>query len=327
MYNKNSIFMKRLFFYTLILFSFFLLPSCSDDKKDNPTPDETTFKNNDLALTVSNFSLTGREATLKDNVLTFTEAMPGETQTIFNITKNGNTITGENANSNRTLTLTGTIEGSKLTANIAVEMKTSLAGKWKFVNNGTTYPVSTTLVTPKDKIIFGDGEITPAEFEAFMDQTLGATILPQYLDGLTFETNGNLIASYTATPGSDFTDSPTGSVLYNVVNNQVFLAANIAAMLPKSGSKADNSGGGLLDILQMVEKGLPLYLKSNTDGTVQIYVDRTMMLPFASLLTDLAPMIPDDGIGAMVKPLLPQISTIIEESTEFTLGFNLQPAE
>ena len=67
-----------------------------------------------MTLSVSGIDLSGREAVLDGSLLTLKQALPGEGETAFTITREGSKITGVNSNANREVTLNGTMDGDKL---------------------------------------------------------------------------------------------------------------------------------------------------------------------------------------------------------------------
>ena len=121
---SNLDMMKNNFLFLLLLGLVFFV-SCDDDDKSQ------TYKGDNLTLSVSGINFPGREAILEGAVLTVKQALPGETETLFTVTREGAKIAGENSNTNRVVALDGVINGDKLDLELAVKAKSSMVAKWK----------------------------------------------------------------------------------------------------------------------------------------------------------------------------------------------------
>ena len=101
--------------------------ACADDDDNG---NGATYSGDNLSLTVAGMQLDGREATLDGSTLTVKQAMPGESETAFQVENSGSQLSGTNSNENRDVNLTGTIDGSKLNLTLTMDVKHKLAAQW-----------------------------------------------------------------------------------------------------------------------------------------------------------------------------------------------------
>lgn len=323
--------MKNKFLLLLILGVTFFA-SCSDDDDDKVR----TYNGDKLTLSVSGIDLSGREAVLDGSILTLKQALPGEGETAFTITREGNKMTGVNSNANREVTLNGTIDGDKLGLDLTLKAKSSMTAKWSvktlFLN----------VETSQEEIEL-DGQKVPVEEILETINGLGG-IIPLLLPALSFEEDGNILATYNgkiegisdifSPKPENYVVSPKGMALYNVVDNKIYVVLNLNKIIEDATtSKAEVSNEGRSDynplesLMAMVETGLPLYLRDGEEGIKEVYVDRDMMLPVVKMLPALLQAY-GSQLGDMketVEMLVQMISTLIEGSTKTELGLQLAP--
>ena len=308
--------MKNKFLLLLILGVTFFA-SCNDDDDDKTR----TYNGDKLTLSVSGIDLSGREAVLDGSLLTLKQALPGEGETAFTITREGSKITGVNSNANREVTLNGTMDGDKLGLNLTLKVKSSMKAKWSV--KGFFFNVEPQLEEGDEKDVVD-----------FVAQMAGY-LVP--MPSISFEEDGNIIATYikdmsASTP--EYINSPKGMALYNVVDNKIYIALNIGGIVEDASTpKATTSSIGRSDynplqsLISMAETGIPLYLRDGEMGVKEVYLDRETLLPVVKMLPTLLATF-GDQLGELkeyVTGLVQTLATVIENSTKTELGLQLAP--
>ena len=309
--------MKNRFLWLLVLGLVFFA-GCSDDDDDKAV----TYNGENLSLSVGDFNFSNREAVLDGSVLTVKKALPGEAETAFTVTRAGNKITGNNANTNRELALEGTVNGDKLSLNLTAKMKSSMTAKWSVTS------LVFKLDTDQESVDFMGNPVSVEEFKELVN-SLGQ-IVAMMLPELTLKEDGNVIARYLTnilevlqSMSPVYADSPAKMALYNVVDNKLYVALNISGIVADATSpKQANIGRSdaanpLLQLVAAADEGLPLLMRKTDDG-VDVYVNKEMMLPvvFGDQLGDMKELV--SGLVGMIVPL-------IENSKETEIGLHLVP--
>ena len=303
---SNLDMMKNNFLFLLLLGLVFFV-SCDDDDKSQ------TYKGDNLTLSVSGINFPGREAILEGAVLTVKQALPGETETLFTVTREGAKIAGENSNTNRVVALDGVINGDKLDLELAVKAKSSMVAKWKvdalFLN------VKTDLEN-----IEVNGESVAV------------------MRSVTFEEDANIVASYNTNIKQlllpKFVDSPKGMALYNVIGDQIYVAMDLDKIIadattpePEAVKLGRSDYNPLAGLMSKIRTGLPLNLRQ-VEGGVEVYVEKEMLQPVMSILPQLLPLLDGQLSSLMekqIKELVPMMVALVEASTETELGLSLLP--
>lgn len=317
--------MKSRFLFLVMFLGVALFSSCSDDDDEKAV----TYKGENLSLLVGDFNFTGREAVLDGSSLTVKKALPGEAETVFAVTRTGSKIVGNNSNASRDVALEGGVDGDKLSLNLTVKMKSSMTAKWgvkSFIFN---------VETDQKEIVSGE-EV--GSVDEFVEQMGGLVnwILPNLLQSISLEEDGNVIASYIQDMDELFSDpkfgdSPKGMALYNVVDSKLYVALNINGIIadatsPKQANIGRSEVNPLMQLMVMAEEGLPLLMRKTDDG-VDVYVNKEMMLPIVKMLPTLLETFGEqlgdfkETISTLVGILVP----IIENSNETEIGLHLIP--
>ena len=318
--------MKNRFLWLLVLGLVFFA-GCSDDDDDKAV----TYNGENLSLSVGDFNFSNREAVLDGSVLTVKKALPGESETAFTVTRAGNKITGNNANTNRELALEGTVNGDKLSLNLTAKMKSSMTAKWSVTS------LVFKLDTDQESVDFMGSPVSVEEFKELVN-SLGQ-IVAMMLPELTLKEDGNVIARYLTnilevlqSMSPVYADSPTKMALYNVVDNKLYIALNLNGIITDATSpKEANLGRSdavnpLVQLMAAANEGLPLLMRKTDDG-VDVYVNKEMMLPVVKMLPTLLESF-GDQLGDMkefVSGLVGMIVPLIENSKETEIGLHLVP--
>ncbi|WP_099293774.1 DUF4925 domain-containing protein [Butyricimonas sp. Marseille-P3923] len=319
--------MKNRFLWLLIL-GMALFTACSDDDDDKKA---VTYNGENLSLSLGDFVLSGKEAVLDGAVLTVKKALPGEAETVFAVTRAGDKIMGNNTNTNREVTLDGTISGDKLSLNLIAKMKSSMTAKWSVTS------LVFNLDTDQESVDFLGSPMPIDDFKEFIGNI--GQLLPVMLPQLTLKDDGNIIARYVTnidellTSGTPiYGDSPEGMALYNVVDNKLYIALNINGIIADATSpKQSNVGRAesvnpLLQLAAAANEGLPLLMRKTDDG-VDIYVNKEMMLPVVKMLPSLLESF-GEQLGEykeLATSMVTMIVDLIENSNETEIGLHLVP--
>ncbi len=320
---SNLDMMKNNFLFLLLLGLVFFV-SCDDDDKSQ------TYKGDNLTLSVSGINFPGREAILEGAVLTVKQALPGETETLFTVTREGAKIAGENSNTNRVVALDGVINGDKLDLELAVKAKSSMVAKWKvdalFLN------VKTDLENIE---VNGESVAVADALKKFKTFGIGIKML---MRSVTFEEDANIVASYNTNIKQlllpKFVDSPKGMALYNVIGDQIYVAMDLDKIIadattpePEAVKLGRSDYNPLAGLMSKIRTGLPLNLRQ-VEGGVEVYVEKEMLQPVMSILPQLLPLLDGQLSSLMekqIKELVPMMVALVEASTETELGLSLLP--
>lgn len=312
--------MKHNFLGVLILGTLFF-GACNDDDNDSKT---MTFNGENLTVSVSGMSRSGKEATLEGTTLTVKNAIPGESETSFTVENTGDKIVGTNSNTNRDVTLDGTLANGKLDLALTMDVKHKMANKWGVDSIYFTITMSDTASQMN--------QMTAAMIQAIIPQLNKAGLIKRFVTYLDLGKDGQIIANYPQEGVS--TSSPRNMALYNVINEQVVVTLDLAAILADAGigsstetftptTHSRESYNPLLGIMSAVDNGLPLLMKDHNSEGVLVYVNKEMMEPFLSVLLPLISEMEGDLGG--FKDTIIGVANLIQWSKECELGIYLGP--
>lgn len=322
--------MKKSIFYLMgLLCSLSTLVSCSSDNDDNgDTKDLSvyagTYSGENLDLSISDAGVSDKEVTIdKAGVMTLKYVVPGEGDLQIPLQEVNGNLEGTATFTGGTVSVKGLVAKSKLDVNVSIEMKNNLVGTWTvkpYISDDfgdvTSNPIFVN-ATPDDMdVTFMGQPLKLSNVSTFMSGILGA--YAQELKSLEFRADGFIVCKFTkeTTP-----DSPLGIVQYYVKDNMVYIVANISAMMGGTTTR------GLDDLLALMTQvstvGIPM-IYSVENNTLKAYVNKEMMAPYMQLINDdILPMLPDDGIMAMAKTMIPELIVILKDCTTFNLGMEL----
>ena len=313
-----------------------------DDDDDNGNG--ATYSGDNLSLTVAGMQLDGREATLDGSTLTVKQAMPGESETAFQVENSGSQLSGTNSNENRDVNLTGTIDGSKLNLTLTMDVKHKLAAQWDV--EGLIFDIETS----QETVQIGESEIPVEEFITKV-QSIGIA-LPLIMPYLNLQQNGNVTAYYAANlldiiQNVDFSDlsgilgilgqlsyatSPEGMAIYNVIGQEIYVTLDLAgivndAMASTPSTQAMQYSRAESNILDSFSNGIPLLWRDNsTTSGVDVYVTREMMLPVVQALPGLFAILANQNENLnSLTPIVTAVCQLIENSDSCELGLQLVP--
>lgn len=309
----------------LVVLCMAVLSACDDDESG------IGYSGDNLSLTVAGMQLNGREATLDGSTLTVKQAIPGETETVFQVENDGSRLSGTNSNENRDVTLDGTINGNGLDLTLTMDVKHRLAAQWDVA--GLIFDIETS----QDSVDFNGTKITVEEFVSLM-QFAGA-MLPAIVPNITLQQNGNVTAYYAtnlqeAMGGETpvYATSPEGMAIYNVIGQEIYVTLDLAgivndAMAFTPSTQAMQYSRAESNILDSFSNGIPLLWRDNsTTGGVDVYVTREMMLPVVQALPGLFAILANQNENLnSLTPIVTAVCQLIENSDSCELGLRLVP--
>lgn len=285
--------------------------------------------------------------------------VPGEVTTMFNVnlTQEGNkyTFEGTDSNNGREMKYAGTVDSTSMTLAVNVTMpKNDLLGTWNLApiipgesaaeaNKSQPLTMSWVSSTP---IKIDWNWISPEMPEGTMmempvdnvvkllSSLYASPALAGALESITFQTDGNIVASYKSKGQADWQTSPINLAQYYIKDNKMFVQLNIdniiATAMTNKGTKASTKAS-FVDIMNafasLLSKGVPMNYAIKSDAAT-ISVDQTLLLPLLSLLADetivtlLLPNIPENYQTA-ASEVLKQLPEIIKNTTEMNVSLHL----
>ena len=150
-------------------------------------------------------------------------------------------------------------------------------------------------------------------------------MLTKYLHTVTFQEDGNIVASYSAAGKEDENSvSPVNLAQYYIKDGKLYLQLNIDMILATIAAIKTK----ILQFASLLSEGIPLNCEIK-DGTAAIYADKDLILPLLSLLSSeeivelIIAQVPA-GQQEMVKAIFDQLPELIKTTTEFNAGLNLE---
>lgn len=280
--------------------------------------------------------------------------IPGETTTIISnieLKQSGNkyTFAGKEEKENRSVEFTGEVDSTKLTLSVNVKMTIpqDLIGSWnlKIYDGQQSFPIYAAWTSGKN---FNVGrEITPQELVStilnipVVGEKNPYQLLNAVLEKVTFQTDGNIIASYSKGENINnpqWVDSPVNMAQYYVKDNTIYLLLNPTMILSAFGTKAETATpmdkviANLIEIaLPMLGTGFPLTYKMDGQN-LTVYADTKLVM---SLLNAVSPLLEDQefiqGIIAkmpsnlqqMMQAVFAQLPEVLALTQQFEVGINL----
>ncbi len=356
--------MKNKFLFLLILgLAFFA--SCSDDDNDGPkdfngvystgsTDFELDLKYSDAVFTgksVEFNSTDGQKATLK-----LQGVIPGEKETVISdielIPSNSvYTFTAENKNDSRTVNLNGSIEKGKLTLGVNV----------KFVNHELmkTWELATKPVLvvwePKELPLgnfisnFGETPFTVGFLSTVIAPSVGG-MLHDYLKDVTFEEDGNIIATYNSAVATDENPDPevvwASSALnlahYCMKDGVCYVYPNVEMIMRQveidQAGRSEASDPMTQLLTQLLNDGIPVHF--DKEG-LSVYLDQDFLKQLTPLIPLVGALVDENtkievkdfpiGIGSItvdvtipIKPIIDNLPNALTEAIKIKIGLNLK---
>lgn len=308
--------------------------SVSFSTTDGKTATLTMEGNFDITSLLSGM-LTASNSTKADLLPSMSPGVfPGELETTISnitLTKDGEkyTFEGSDSQNGRTAEYSGEVQNGKLTLNIdnVVMPEDEMQGTW---NLNTTQVLSMTWEATSGITIpgMGTGEL-PTSTLAALVPTLVNSMITEALQSISFENDGNIVANYLK--DGAWVDSPLNIAHYYMKDGQMYVQLNVAMLMNVIQTKAD-AASTLTDIAQFLpylSEGVPV--KYNVEGNnAQVYVDKDLLLPILSFVANnetitnaILSAVPAES-QELAQALLPQIVEVINNTSEISVGLNLQ---
>lgn len=206
-----------------------------------------------------------------------------------------------------------------------------------------------------DEFPFGNGtwDINSAITMIFSKAQIEGKHIPELLSGVlnkvTFLPDGNIQAEYKdALTDTEWKTSGLNIAMYTVKDGQVFLFLNFAQILATVNERANDSMNDIVasllpQLLQMVNRGIPLSYIVGEDGKMTVYLGTEVLLP---ILKTVAPLFENEEfvarlldilkeqaggmavlIESFLKPILVAMPQIVSTTKDIQIGLKLVQAE
>ena len=206
-----------------------------------------------------------------------------------------------------------------------------------------------------DEFPFGNGtwDINSAITMIFSMAHIEGKHIPELLSGVlnkvTFLPDGNIQAEYKdALTDTEWKTSGLNIAMYTVKDGQVFLFLNFAQILATVNERANDSMNDIVasllpQLLQMVNRGIPLSYIVGEDGKMTVYLGTEVLLP---ILKTVAPLFENEEfvarlldilkeqaggmavlIESFLKPILVAMPQIVSTTKDIQIGLKLVQAE
>lgn len=232
---------KLRYLFTLIC-SICLFTACGDDddKGEGGGGDTTweqvagSYEGDKLAFSYGETTLTGKKATFTatnstNGSLALTNVIPGEeTTTISDIKVENSAFSGTAATTNANVEYTGSVKDDVMTLKLNVVMKDP--NGWAKTYNLADYSAADGAVQTGAMYVNWQAEGTNADAVGDMVRAVGGILLPQVLQSVTLEADGNITASYHKGP---ITFDP--ALIPGLLGGVVPTSEEVKALIPTSG--------------------------------------------------------------------------------------------
>lgn len=170
----------------------------------------------------------------------------------------------------------------------------------------------------------------PTKDASMMISMIISPMLEKVLQSVTFQADGNIVASYSKDDASSWQTSPINLAQYYFKDNKMYVQLNvdmIMATVQSNKSKADAQIPGLSDLYPLFSTGIPFNCKIE-NGKAKIYMDKDLLVPILSILGNdmisglIINSIPE-AQKEMVKGILAQLPSLLQATTRMDLGLSL----
>lgn len=359
--------MKNKFLFLVMFLGVALFSACNDDDDDRPKDFNGAYSESNadyvLDLRYSNSVLAGKtvEFNTDDNVnatLKLKGVIPGEKETVISgiklvSDKSVYTFATEDKNDTRTVLLDGTIQKGKL--NLAVGVKfaeNDLVGVWDMSSVAMKWVPNDYSLTKINVTVLGNPmeiNVTTGMVCAMAPSMLGKE-LKNYLQCVTFQGDGNIVATYNAAVATEENPEPVAEWKVSAINlahycvkdDICYVYPNVAMIMRQV--EIDNAGRSaaanpLTTILeQLLSDGIPVHFEftkgeEGTKNALKVYVDEVLLKQFGPIIPLLSGLIPDDAAfeymntSVAIKPIMNNLPGALDATTEMQVGLNLVSAE
>ena len=341
-----------------------LFTSCdNDDLEGLGKGANGSFSGDKLALTYSGVPMQGKQATfytsdgkkatirlagLLDLSTLFPSAgipsvammvpgvVPGEVETDLKnvpltLSADGNSYTfeGTDQKNGRELTYKGEVSANKMVLSVQVKMPSTVwSGSWKASNKGVFFLEWDS----KETIPVNGMELTISTIAPMAGQIV-SQLLANSFQGVSFLDDGNVTITYKKKGMTDWATSPINLAHYYIKNEKLYLQLNFTQIMAAAQTTKATNITTLVKLLSsMVEYmagGIPLQYEQNSDGTAKLWLATEDAKALLKLLTvdfiqeKIIAILPAD-IAPYVKPILENLSAILDSTTRLEMGLQLQ---
>ncbi|MEG1616232.1 MAG: hypothetical protein RR202_07975 [Bacteroidales bacterium] len=307
---------KNLFYLFMLICSVSFFTACDKDDKE---PDYSgTYTGKELAVKLNGIPQLDKTIVLSSTEITLNEIVAGEQTLKLPVVFTGATFAGSSETADRKVSVEGNIVNDSLTVNVSLTLTNALVGTWNIFEGNVTLKMEAPAGT---EVVFFGNKIPAESFQMLMPMLMGS--IPQaYLKDVTFQANGFVVANYdgngNAGKGDSWVKSPEGAVKWYVKDGMVYLLPDLAIMMPQS--KATSN-----PLEDMLTNGMPMHFTIDGDA-LNVYVTKEQMLPTMDIIIALLEGMDTSGNAMleMMKPAIPEMKVIMEQSTVFDLGMNLK---
>lgn len=289
----------------------------------------------DLAALMAMFTKADQEMFMAPGVI------PGEVKTTLSdvkLTLSGEKYTFEGEYTGASgvkATYSGEVQKDKLTMAVKATMPSNdLVGTWALAPFAPTakpasIPIvfnweSTTPITIPGALVGSPEETaTLSVNDLLFGLNMGkvSPLLASVLQTITYQEDGNIVASYKKAGATDWATSPINLAQYYIADGKMYVQLNISQILALvQSTKADGGLSAITQLLPLLSNGVPLdYTAAN--GIAQITAGKDLLLPILGMLTDetiggmILGAIPE-SMKPIVQGIVPQLPAILATTTD-----------
>ena len=308
-------------FLGFIILGATLFAACNDDDDDKRS---ATYNGANLKVTVSGMALSNKEAVLDGNTLTVKNTIPGETEVAFPVEFAGDNMTGTNTGATRNIDLQGSINADTLNLALSMDVKHKMANRWALDSIYLTITMTDTASM--------ENKMAAQMIQALIPALNKGGILKNLVNYLDLQKNGQIIANYPE--NGTAVNSPENMALYNVANDQLYVALDLASIIADaqkdattenpatmSLGRADNNP--LLGIMGALGSGFPLQMKDNGSDGVLVYLTKEAVDPILALVPTLLAGLDADLSG--MEDTINGVVNLLLWSKDYQIGIYLGP--
>lgn len=266
--------------------------------------------------------------------------VPGETSTTLSnvpliLSGEKYTFEGTDTNNGREIKYSGEVMKDKLTLSVNVTMPTNdLVGTWKLAPivpgddwGGANKSQPLYFTWQADAMVdlsgLGFGQL-PASAVAILMGGMVSPMLEEVIETITYQADGNIVASYKKKDATDWETSPINLAQYYIKDSKMYVQLNITqimATVEANKSKATNPLdiiGAIQPLIPYLSAGVPLSYNIS-DGTAQITLGQDVLKPVLNVLTNetVAGLL-GSSLPEQLQSMLPQLPGLMEKTEDIS---------
>ncbi len=238
------------------------------------------------------------------------------------------TFSGKDQANGREFNYSGEVSNTGMVLNITdVKMPhNDFVGTWNLSQMGGLAFTWESNVNLKINIKGTEQEV-PTSMAATLLSTMLSPKLAGVLQSVTFNEDGNIVASIMKKGSSTWETSPINLAHYFVKDNKIYLQLNLSQIL-QTKSKVTDLVQLLTNMMRYLTEGVPLNYEVKADGTTRVYLateDAKKLLDIVTnefVMEKLITLIPED-MAPVIKPVLEQLPAVLESTTKLEIGLNI----